>query len=372
LGNDYSRIGAKLDLSLGTITLSFMHGSFRTHTTFFTKLVVLFLSYPLSGQTLGGNSAFNFTKLSTSAQLSALGSINISNISSDASLTFHNPSLLSKEMDQQLQLSFNSLYADIKNYSGAYVYHYEPWQTNFAAGVQFLNYGAITQTDASGNSFGSLRPTDYVIQLSASRKYLLKWQYGASVKFIHSNYGQYRSSAIAIDLAVLYYDTLKKIQASFVLKNMGTQIKKYAGSRADDLPFDVQIGITKRLANLPLQLSATAHHLHRFDILYNDTAFNNQNGWSSNNSKSFTIDKLFRHFVFSAQFFISDKLELSAGYHHLKRKELSITNSPNGLTGFSYGLGVLLKKIQIRYARNQYQNNTGYHQLGLNLPLDKW
>jgi hypothetical protein len=349
-----------------------MRLSLFSYFVFCTKLAVFFFVQPLFAQTLGGNSAFSFTKLSTSPQLSALGGINISNISADASLPFHNPSLLTKEMHQQLHLSFNSLYADIKNYSGAYVYRYEPWQTNFAAGIQFLNYGAITQTDASGNSFGNLRPTDYVIQLSASRKYLLKWQYGVSVKFIHSNYGQYRSSAIAMDLAVLYYDTLKKIQASFALKNMGTQVRKYAGSRADDLPFDMQIGVTKRLENLPLQLSATAHHLHRFDILYNDTAFNNQNGLSAANSKSFTLDKLFRHFVFSAQFFISDKLELSVGYHHLKRKELSIANSPNGLTGFSYGLGLLLKKIQIRYARNQYQNNTGYHQLGLNLPLDKW
>ncbi len=349
-----------------------MPSSCRKYIIFCIKPLILFVCHPLSAQTLGGSSAFSFTKLSTSPQLSALGGINISNISSDASLTFHNPSLLTKEMHQQLQLSFNSLYADVKNYSSTYAYHYEPWKTNFAIGVQFINYGGITQTDASGNSFGSLRLTDYVIQLSASKKYLLKWQWGASMKFIHSNYGQYRSSAIAMDLAVLYYDTQKKIQASLVLKNIGTQIKKYAGSRADDLPFDVQLGITKRLANLPLQFSATAHHLHRFDILYNDTAFNNQNGLGSNLSKSFTIDKLFRHFVFSAQFFISDKLELSAGYHHLRRKELSITNSPNGLTGFSYGLGVLLKKIQIRYARNQYQNNTGYHQLGLNLPLDKW
>ncbi len=349
-----------------------MLSSFFRFFVFCTKLVALFFSHSLFAQTLGANSAFTFVKLSTSPQLSALGGINISNISSDASLAFHNPSLLTKEMHQQLHLSFNALYAEIKNYSGTYVYHYEPWQTNFAAGVQFLNYGTITQTDASGNSFGSLRPTDYVIQLSASRKYLLKWQYGGSLKFIHSNYGQYRSSAIALDLAVLYYDTSKKIQAALVLKNMGTQIKKYIGSRADDLPFDAQIGITKRLEHLPLQFSATAHHLHRFDILYNDTAFNNQNGPGSNNSKSFTIDKLFRHFVFSAQFFISEKLELSAGYHHLKRKELSIANTANGLTGFSYGLGVLLKKIQIRYARNQYQNNTGYHQLGLNLCLDKW
>jgi hypothetical protein len=338
----------------------------------FALLLPVFLSTHTPAQTLGGNAAYNFTKLSTSPQLSALGGINVSNISSDAGLAFHNPSLLNSSLHQQLHVSFNALYAGIKNYHTTYAYHYEPWQTTFAAGIQFLNYGVIAQTDAAGNRFGTLRPTDYVVQLSASRKYLQRWQYGISLKFIHSNYGLYRSSAIALDAGILYYDTAQKIQASLVLKNMGVQIKKYTGSRPDDLPFDVQLGVTKRLANAPVQFSATAHHLHRFDILYNDTVFNNQNGLSQNNSKSFTADKLFRHFVFSTQIFISEKLELTVGYNHLTRRELSIANSANGLTGFSVGVGALLKKLQIRYARHQYQNNTGYHQFGLNLFLDKW
>lgn len=333
---------------------------------------VLLINTKLGGQTLGGNAAFNFTKLSSSPQLSALGGINISNITTDAGLAFQNPALLNSQMHQQLHVSFNALYAAIKNYHATYAYHYKPWQTNIAGGVQFLNYGNITQTDAAGNNFGNLRPTDYVLQLSASRKYLEKWQYGVSLKFIHSNYGIYRSSAIAMDAGVLYYDTLRKMQASLLLKNMGTQIKKYNGSTADDLPFDIQLGVTKRLANAPVQFSVTAHHLHRFDILYNDTVFNTQNGLSQNNSKKFTVDKLFRHFVFSTQVFISDKLEISAGYHHLRRRELSISNSTNGLTGFSFGAGALFRKIQIRYARSLYQNNSGYHQLGINLSLGKW
>lgn len=338
----------------------------------FTGLAALFLTINLTAQTLGGNAAFNFIKLPTSPQLSSLGGINVSNISNDAGLAFHNPALLNNEMHQQLHVSFNALYSSIKNYHASYTFHYRPLETNFSAGLQFLNYGSITQTDAAGNSFGNLRPSDYVLQLSASRKYMQKWQYGVSLKFIYSNYGIYRSSAIAMDAGVRYFDSLQKIQASLVLKNMGTQIKEYQGSRADDLPFDIQLGITKRLANAPVQFSVTAHHLHRFDILYNDTVFNNQNDLSQNNSKKFTVDKLFRHFVFSAQFFISDKLEVSAGYHHLRRKELSVSNSSNGLTGFSFGAGALFRKIQIRYSRSQYQNNTGDHQLGLNIFLDKW
>jgi hypothetical protein len=53
---------------------------------------------------------------------------------------------------------------------------------------------------------------------------------------------------------------------------MGFQLKTYAGEQ-EDLPFDLQIGITKKLANAPLGFSITAQHLHQFNTLYSDEDF---------------------------------------------------------------------------------------------------
>jgi hypothetical protein len=155
-------------------------------------------------------------------------------------------------------------------------------------------------------------------------------------------------------------------------KNMGTQLRKYDGTDPDDLPFDLQAGITKRLENSPFSFSFTAHHLHQFDIRYNDPAFNSDNGFENDSTKNFTIDKLFRHFVFATTVYIADKVEIAAGYNYLVRKELSIENSSNGLTGFSLGVSLLLNKMQIRYARTQYQNNTAYNQFGINMTLNQY
>lgn len=337
-----------------------------------TALVAFSFLKDIHAQAIGGNAAYNFLKLPSAPQLSALGGINVSNISSDLGLATNNPALLRTNLDQQLMVSFNALYAGVKNFSSAYAYRYEPWSANFSAAVHFLDYGNIITTDASGNISGNMRPRDYSVQLSASRSYEKHWHYGATVKFINSNYGIYRSSAIALDLGVNYYDSTKGLQAGLLLKNMGAQLKKYEGSSADGLPFDIQLGITKKLANAPLQFSFTAHHLHQFDIRYADTAFDNSNGMQGSGRGSFTIDKVFRHFVFAAQVFVSDKIELTAGYNHLKRRELVISNSATGLTGFSIGAGATFRKLQIRYARSHYQNNTGYNQFALNLPLDKF
>ena len=326
----------------------------------------------LQAQTLGGNTVFNFLLLPGTPQLTALGGVNISQISADAGLAFNNPALLAPVMHTQMNAVFNSMYDGIQSYHLSLAYHHQNIKTSFQWGLNYLNYGSIQQADAAGNIMGQFRPTDWVMQVSASRSYLSKWKYGATFKFINSNYGQYRSNGIAVDVGVLYYDSAKLFSASLLAKNMGTQLRKYDGTDPDDLPFDLQAGITKRLENSPFSFSFTAHHLHQFDIRYSDPEFNAGNGFENDSTKNFTLDKLFRHFVLATTVYIGDKVEVAAGYNYLVREELSIENTSNGLTGFSLGVSLLLNKLQIPYARSHYQNNTAYNQFGINMTLNQY
>ena len=170
-------------------------------------------------------------------------------------------------------------------------------------------------------------------------------------------------------LVVVYNDSAAKFSAGLLAKNMGFQLKKYEGSTADDLPFDIEIGLTKKLQHAPFGFSLTAHHLHQFDIRYHDTTFNNDNG--INKKGAFFFDKLFRHFVAATHIYIGDKIDASIGYNHLRRQELKLANGGNGVNGFSLGLGLVMPKFQVRYACSWYQNNTAYNQLGLNLKLNE-
>jgi len=332
---------------------------------------VLYASF-LKAQTLGGNSVFNFLKLPATPQLTALGGINTSHISNDVGLSFNNPALLRPSMHTQLNAVFNGLYNGISAYHLSLGYHHEKLNTNFGWGIHFINYGSIQETDASGNVYGSLHPTDWVMQISASRSYMEKWNYGATLKFVSSNYGQFRSNGIAVDVGLLYHDTAALFSASILVKNMGTQLKTYEGTDPDDLPFDLQLGVSKRLENSPFGFSLTAHHLHQFDIRYNDTDFNDVNGFPNGSDKKFTFDKLFRHVVIAANVYLADKVELTAGYNYLRRKELNIGNTGNGLNGFSMGAALMLPKLQVRIARSQYQRNTAYTQFGLSLALNQY
>jgi hypothetical protein len=332
-----------------------------------------FFSSVANSQTLGGSSTFNFLKLPNTPQLTALGGVNVSQISNDVGMAFYNPALLQSSMHTQMNTVFNIFYADIKTYHLSLGYHNAELKTNFLWGLQYFSYGSLQETDASGNIFGSLRPVDWVMQVSASRNYLEKWSYGVALKFINSNYGQYRSNGIAADVSVLFHDSSNLFSASILAKNMGFQLKKYDDGSAEDLPFDLVAGLSKRLAHAPFSFSITAHHLHQFDVRYNDTSFNNDNVFGqANKNKKFVFDKFFRHFVIASQAYIGNNLEVSLAYNHLRRQELNIDKGGNGLNGYSIGIGALFNKIQIRYARAYYQNNTAYNQLGLNLQLNKY
>lgn len=321
------------------------------------RLIILLLCSCLwsRSQNAGGNAVYNFLRLPAGSLGTALGGENISVISRDITMAYQNPGLLRQEMDGQLGLAFSPLPAGVKQFHLTGGIFSEKINTSLAASVQYLNYGNITRTDNAGNIEGDFSPRDYIAQVMAARRYGNRWYYGAAIKYIRSEYGIYRSGAIALDIGVNYYDSSSGLQVALVMKNMGTQLRSYTGEGTDNLPFDLQLGLTKKLEKAPLQFSVTARELHQL-VLYKADS-------------SGTFDHIMQHLVFATQLFIADKIELSAGYNHLRRKELMIPNTANGLTGFSMGLGIVLPRLQLRYARGFYSNSKGANQIGLNFNL---
>ncbi|TWI88552.1 type IX secretion system protein PorQ [Chitinophaga japonensis] len=338
-------------------------------------LILAFLHFQsLTAQVLGGKSVFPFLDLPATPQLTALGGISVSQQQNDLSLAMASPALLRPSMHGHLQASYTSYFADVRYGHAMLGYHAERLQTTFAGSVQYVHYGTLTQTDAAGNVLGTFSPRDIAWQLSASRKYLQRWYYGINLKFIHSRYQQYRSSAIAADVGIAYQDTARQLQVGLAARNMGAQLRTYVRGGQEPLPFDLQLGISKRLQHLPLQLSATIHHIYQFDIRYADPAMEEEGLVSDGDTTragSKTFDKLFRHFVLAAQWEIARYVELTLSYNHLRRQELAVSGQ-QGLSGFSAGIGVITRKLQLRYARSWYQHATAFNQLGINLPLQQW
>lgn len=334
-------------------------------------LFFLLFSNKLLSQSLGGNAVFNFLQLPNCTQAAALGGIQISNYHNiDVGLAYQNPSLLRKKMNSQINASFNNYFSSIKNVNFNAAKYIAKNDITLGGFINYFNYGNNTQTDASGNILGNFSANEYVVQLAASKQYKENWFLGTALKFASSKFSVYHSNAIGLDIGLSYYDTTHQLQISFVVKNLGTQLKKYDGITKEELPFDVQWGITKKLAKAPLQFSITAHHLQKFNLLYNDTLFKQSEGDESYQTKKYTLEKVFSHLIFSAQLFLSDKIEITTGYNFLTRQNLNVYNTANGLNGFSLGFGALFKKFHFRYATGFYQKNM-FHYTGINFSLQE-
>jgi hypothetical protein len=255
--------------------------------------------------------------------------------------------------------SFSSLLAGINQYTA--MAGYQLGGHTLGLGVQYINYGSIDQTDAAGNLLGMYRPSDLAVQIGTSKQYKEKWWLGAAAKFIHSNYGQYRSSALAVDASLTYFDESSGLQAGVVIANMGTQLNAYAGAVKEELPFEINAGISKKLAEAPLQFSLTLQQLQRFNLLGSDISFI----ISEFGKKYSTFDKMMSHVVLGAQLTVNENIHCNLGYNVLRRQSLNGYNITNGLNGVTFGVAVLMQKLHFNYATGFYQRNM-FHQLSLN------
>lgn len=341
-----------------------------------TGLLFLCLCFHSAGaQVSGGQFAMEFLRLPNSPHISALGGINVADPEQDIAFVSQNPSLMRPGLHNQIGLNFNNYYSGISVSNLQYGYHVPEINTSFALGVQYLNYGNFTQTDAIGNEYGTFKAADYAISLTAAQQYNQHWRYGGTIKWAHSSLFDKSASALLADVGITYYDTASLWNFGAVAKNVGVMVKRYnPDNHAEPLPFDLQIGVSKRFKHLPLRLLATFHHLYEWNIRYDNPADIESNSFSSTDttakSKSYFTDKLFRHIIFGAEITIGKRLLVTTSYNHLHRSELAIKDK-TGLAGFSFGLGINLNKFQVHYARSYYHIAGAYNEFGLNMSLNK-
>jgi hypothetical protein len=336
----------------------------------------LLLSASVRSQVTGGQFAFEYLRLSNSAHVSALGGISVANPDEDIALALQNPAMMRPGLHNELELTYNSYYAGIAIMNLQYGWHAPKLNTSFFLGVQYLNYGSFDQTDNIGNVNGTVHALDYALTLGASRKYLEHWRYGADIKFANSDYSDNTARALVMDVGVNYYDTSSLFDIGIVAKNMGVMAVRYnIHQPAEPLPFDLQLGVSKRFKHLPLRLFATVHHLYEWDVRYDNPADligTGSLGTSDTISDkgSHFGDKLFRHFIFGGELTLGKRILLTVSYNDLQRRELALTTDP-GIAGFAFGVGIMLNKFQVHYARTYYSVAGPYNEFSLTMCLNK-
>ena len=320
--------------------------------------------HAVMAQTTAGNAVFNFLELPYSAKATALGGINISSMGRDLGLAMYNPSLMDGSMQNQLHISIKPFYAGIQQYDMGSMFYLERKKMTIGWGVHYLNYGEIPMTDYAGNALGSMHPNDYAIQLSASGTYIPNFKIGTNIKYIHSNYGMYQSTGLALDVGLSYLSPSKLSQTSILVKNMGTQLTS-SGAR-QELPFNLIVGWSKKLAGAPIQFSITADRVSVWNNLYYDSSYSNAQGAAAPNK----LQNLFNHLTLASEFYIGDQVDINLGYSFNRRYDLNVQNQANGLNGFSTGMGLRMERTHLQYGTSFFQRNT-YHHFSITYLLKK-
>ncbi len=308
-----------------------------------------------NAQTTAGNAVYNFLELPYSAKATALGGLNISSMGKDLGLAMYNPSLLLPNMDNEIQVSVKPFFAGIQQYDVSGVSQWDRKKITLGWGIHFMDYGNIPMTDLAGNELGTMHPNDYAVQFSAASNYIENFRIGSTFKLIHSNYGMYQSTGLALDIALKYLAPTNLSQASILVRNIGTQITTNGSKQ--ELPFDIILGWSKKLAAAPLQFSITADRLSVWNNLYYDANFALAQGESAPGH----LQNLFNHLIIASEVYIGKQVDVDFGYNFMRRYDLNVQNQVNGMNGFSAGIGLRHANMHIQYGTAFFQSNSYHH-----------
>jgi len=310
---------------------------------------------------LGGQHIYEFLSLPSSGRVTALGGSVISVLDDDIALANHNPASLNSEMHNRINFSHNIHFADISNGYVAYGRHIEKWGITTHAAMNYIDYGEFIAADDRDIVSGTFDAGETAFVLGASKRMNERIILGANVKAVFSNFENYNSTGLAADLGLNYVGADSSFVFSIVANNIGGELSSYTENYRGSAPFNLSIGVTKRLTHLPFRFGIIADNLQRWNVRYDDpnrVVETNLFGETEEQSEiSKRADNLFRHLLFSGEFLLGKRgnLRLRIAYRHLRRQELAVEGF-RSLAGFSGGFGIKVSKFRLDYG-------VGYHHL---------
>ena len=292
---------------------------------------LLFAVFAITATAQESQTEYNFLRLPVSAHAAALGGENITIIEDDPALMFSNPALAASVNDKTIGLSYMN-YMDGVNYMSASFNKILKEKATLAGGIQYVNYGKMKQTDENNVQSGEFSASDIAIDAIFSYQLSERIVGGITAKFIMSYIGSYSSMAAGIDLGVNYYDPDREWSIAAVAKNLGGEVKAY-DEEFGKMPLDLQVGVSKTFAALPVRLSATL-----VDLTHYNYSFKN-------------------HIILGADVLLSQSLWIGAGYNFRRVEEMKISDGESESShgaGLSFGAGLNLERFKLNVAYGKY------------------
>ena len=321
---------------------------------------------------VGGNSVYRSLDIPCSAQVSALGGSYIPVVSNNLEIAIFNPSIIDSVMSDKLSLSYVNYFADVN--LGFVAYAKKIKNRTYLASLRYFDAGEFTSTNEAGFDVGKFYSNDMVLSLGTSFFVDTNWTAGTNIKMIYSSLEGYSSIGAAIDLSATYNNPARRFTFVWLLKNVGYQLTAYNEVK-EQLPFEFQMGFSKRLKHAPFRFSIMYDNVQKWDLTYSDPSeiisIDPITG-ERIGGRGFPLgDKFMRHIVAGGEILLTDNFNVRFGYNYRRRQELKI-DSKSGTTGISWGFGFKIKRFNLSYARSSYHLAGPSNHFTIGTSLSDW
>lgn len=326
----------------------------RLRLTVWALLLCGLVASPAMAQPGASLSSFPLLRFDASARTAALGGAYTAVADGDVNAMFYNPAIPGPATSRIPSLSYLNHLAGIDAGTLAYSQTVQGWGTTVSGGLRFVHWGgAIQRRNEQGERTGTFSAGDVALTLGAARALRSRVRYGANVHLLHAQLESAQATAVATDLGVLYRVPAHQLTLGASLRHLGVPLDEFANKKPT-LPLDLRLGVSKRLAHLPLLLSLTAYDLNEIGT--------GVEGGS-------TLDHVLGHLTFGGELRLGEALRLRLGYNHRRSRDLAFADrfDLGGLTG---GFGLAVGGIAVDYAYNSWSELGGVHQFTVRADLE--
>ena len=318
---------------------------------------------------VGGRTTYQFLNLVTSPRQAALGGKVVTNYDYDPTQALFNPASINGEMDNQLSVNYANYIGDVNYGTAAYAYSWDRRTQVIHAGVTYINYGNFDGYDENGNETNSFSGGEFALSVGHARNIAFtNFHVGGNVKIISSKLEQYSSYGVAVDIGLMYVYEDWDLHITGVARNLGTLIKPYE-NQIEKLPFEVILGISQTLENIPIRWHFTLENMQRWNIAFANPNRDETDLEGNTTSENITfIDNAFRHMIVGIEIFPESGFNLRLGYNLRRAEELRIIEK-RAFAGLSAGFSIKLNKLRLSYTYSKFSTAATSSYFGLNIDL---
>jgi hypothetical protein len=327
-------------------------------------IVAFFVLFPYVLNAQSGEVVYQFLNLPVSVSAAGVGGNSVSSPENDLNLVFHNPAILSTDMHHSFSVGYMNYIADINMGSVAYSHRIND-RSAWMAGIRYLDYGSMVWASEEDDILGETYAKDLAFTGSYSWMISEYWRAGSNMSLIYSVLDEYTSVAVAVDLGLYYHSADQLMSVGLVFKNLGSQIVAY-DQTYERLPWDIQLGITRKLTHAPLRFTLTAQNLNSSSMDYLAEEETTETTDNSNNLSQ----KIFKHLLLGVEFVPSNRFLLSLGYNYRRVSELGI-DQRTSFGGFTAGFAFNVKNTRVGASYAKYHTAGSSLQLTYSMNLHK-